>query len=81
MQWKQMFTKNVTLCKNDKKKQQKSMQLKRDDLSFTIINFPFLRRSIPLAPAYGMYVSQLVHYARAFFKQQDSVDRGKLLIN
>ena len=80
MQWKQMFAKSVTLCKNDKK-QQKLMQLKRDDLSFTIINFPFLHRSIPLAPAYGMYVSQLVHYARAFFKHQDSVDRGKLLIN
>ena len=36
---------------------------KRDDFNFPIVNFPFLSRNIPSAPAYGEYVSQLVHNA------------------
>ena len=39
---------------------------KRDDFNFSIVNFPFLCSSIPSAPAYGVYVSQLIRYARAF---------------
>ena len=30
-----------------------------------IVNFPFLSSNIPSAPAYGVYVSQLIRYARA----------------
>ena len=35
--------------------------------------------NIPSAPAYGVYVSQLVRYARACYNYEDFVDRGKLL--
>ncbi|MEW8545040.1 MAG: hypothetical protein AB2693_16065, partial [Candidatus Thiodiazotropha sp.] len=42
-------------------------------------NFPFLSSNIPSAPAYGVYVSQLIRYARACFHYQDFVERGKLL--
>jgi hypothetical protein len=38
---------------------------KRDDFNFPIINFPFLSSNIPSAPAYGVYVSQLICYSRA----------------
>ena len=38
---------------------------KRDDFNFPIVNFPFLSCNIPSAPAYGVYVSQLIHYVRA----------------
>ena len=38
---------------------------KRDDFNFTIVNFPFLDSNIPASPAYGVYISQLIRYARA----------------
>ena len=52
---------------------------KRDDFNFPIVNFPFLCINIPSAPVHGVYVSQLVRYARACCKYKDFVDRGKLL--
>ena len=52
---------------------------KRDDFNFPIVNFPFMSSNIPSAPAYGVYVSQLVRYARACYNYEDFVDRGKLL--
>ena len=39
---------------------------KWDDFNFPIVNFPFLSNNILSAPAYGVYVSQLIRYARAF---------------
>ena len=54
---------------------------KRDGFNFPILDFPFLSSNIPSAPAYGAYVSQLVHYARSCCKYQDFVYRGKLLTN
>ena len=39
---------------------------KRDDFNFPIVNFPFLSSNIPSAPAYGIYVSQLIRYASLF---------------
>ena len=38
---------------------------KRDDFNFHITNFPFLSSNIPTSPAYDVYISQLVRYARA----------------
>ena len=38
---------------------------KRDDLTFPIVNFPFLCGNIPAAPAYGVNISQLIRYSRA----------------
>ena len=52
---------------------------KRDDFNFPIVNFPFLSSNIPSAPAYGVYVSQLIHYARACSNYQDFLERGKVL--
>ena len=52
---------------------------KRDIFNFPIVNFPFLSSNIPAAPAYGVYVSQLIRNARACSKYQDFIERGKVL--
>ena len=38
---------------------------KRDDFNFHITNFPFLSSNIPTSPAYDVFISQLIWYARA----------------
>ena len=48
---------------------------KRDDFNFTIINFPHLYSNIPLSPSYGVYISQLIRYARACSSYGDFVER------
>ena len=52
---------------------------KRDDFNFLIVNFPFLSSNTPSAPAYGVYVSQLLRYARACSNYQEFMERGKVL--
>ena len=42
-----------------------SLYDKRDDFNVHITNFPFLSSSIPSSPAYGVFISQLIRYARA----------------
>ena len=42
-----------------------SLYDKRDDFNFHIINFPFLSSNIPSSPAYCIFISQLIRYARA----------------
>ena len=52
---------------------------KRDDFSFPIVNFPFLCSNIPSSPAYGVYVSQLIRYARSCSKYDQFVTRSRQL--
>jgi hypothetical protein len=52
---------------------------KRDNFNFPIVNFQFICSNIPAAPAYGVYLSQLIQYSRACGSYQDFLDRGKLL--
>ena len=37
---------------------------KRDDFDFDIIKFPFLDNDVPRHPSYGVYISQLIRFAR-----------------
>ena len=37
---------------------------KSDDFDFRIVNFPFLSSNIPSGPSYGIYIPQLVRYAK-----------------
>ena len=37
---------------------------KRDDLGFPIVYFPFLSGDVPRLPSYGIYISQLVKFAK-----------------
>ena len=43
------------------------------------MNFPFICSNIPAAPAYGVYISQLIRYPRACGSYPDLLDRGLLL--
>ena len=38
---------------------------KRDDFDFEIVNFPFLDGDVPHSTFYGVYISQLIRFARA----------------
>ena len=50
-----------------------------DYFNFPIVNFPFICSNIPAAPAYGVYLSQMIRYSRACGSYQDYLDRGLLL--
>ena len=37
---------------------------KRDDFNFEIVDFPFLDGDVSHSPSYGVYISQLIRFAR-----------------
>ena len=41
-----------------------NIYVKRDDFNFEIVNFPFLNGDVPRSPSYGVYISQLIRFAR-----------------
>ena len=53
---------------------------KRDAFGFHIVNFPFMSSNIPSAPAYGVYASQLVRYARCCSSYSDFLIRHRALV-
>ena len=48
---------------------------KRDDFDFRIVNFPHMDSNIPANPVYGIYISQLVRYARICTSKADFLHR------
>ena len=52
---------------------------KRDDFNFDIVNFPFLDGDVPQRLSYGVYISQLIHFARASSHVTDFNNRNKFL--
>ena len=38
---------------------------KRDDFDLEIVNFPFIDGDVPSSTSYGVYISQLIRFARA----------------
>ena len=52
---------------------------KRDDFNFHITNFPFLSSNIPSSPAYGVFFSQLIRYARACSSYECFILRARRL--
>ena len=54
---------------------------KRDDFNFKIINFPNMCSNISASPAYGVYISQLIRYARASSNYSDFLKRHLHLRN
>ena len=49
---------------------------KREDFNFEIVNFPFLDSCIPRKPALGIFLSQLIRYARICSKFEDFCKRS-----
>ena len=52
---------------------------KRDDFNFEIVNFPFLDGDVPFSTSYGVYISQLIRFARASSYVGNLNTRNKLL--
>ena len=52
---------------------------KRDDFDFDIVNFPFLDRDIPRSTFYGVYISQLIRFARVSSHMTDFNACNKIL--
>ena len=49
---------------------------KRDDLNFEIVNFPFLDGYVPRCSFYGVYISQLIRFARVCSNNDDFNNRN-----
>ena len=58
-----------------------SLYDKRDDFNFHITNFPFPSSNIPSSPAYGVFISQLIRYARACSSYECFILRAMRLSN
>ena len=52
-----------------------SINDRRDDFAFRIVNFPHMDSNIPANPAYGVYISQLVRYARICTSKVNFINR------
>ena len=52
---------------------------KRDDFDFEIINFPIIDGDVPRSTFYGVYISQLIRFAKASSHTADFIIRNKLL--
>ena len=50
---------------------------KRDDFDLDIVNFPFLDGDVPCRPSYGVYISQLIRFARVCSLVDDFNTRNK----
>ena len=53
---------------------------KCDAFGFHIVNFPFMSSNIPSAPAYGVYASQLIRYARCCSSYSDILLHHRVLV-
>ena len=52
---------------------------KRDDFDFDIVNLPFLDGDVPRSASYGVYISQLIRFARVSSHVNDFNTRNKVL--
>ena len=69
---------DLNLCLSNSKVSTKIYD-KRDDFDFDIINFPFLDGDVPRRTSYGVYISQLIRFARASSNLSDFNCRNKSL--
>ena len=52
---------------------------KRNDFNFGMVNFPFLDGDVPQPLSYGVYISQLIRFARASLHVTDFNNRSKFV--
>ena len=52
---------------------------KWDDFNIQIVNFPFLDGDVPRSPSYGVYISQLIRFARVCYNVDDFNNRNLFL--
>ena len=51
---------------------------KRDDFDFDIVNFPFLDGDVPRSASNGVYISQLIRFARLPSRVDNFSTRNKV---
>ena len=61
----QHIYKNLVLGRDSEVRLRVKLYDKSDDFNFPIMNVPFICSMIPAAPAYEVYISQLIRYSRA----------------
>ena len=54
---------------------------KRDDFNIEIVNFPSLDGDVPRSPSYGVYIAQLLRFARVCSNVDDFSNRNLFLTN
>ena len=52
---------------------------KRDNFGFETVNFPFLDGDVPRSTSYGVFISQLIRFARESSHVADFNTRNKLI--
>ena len=52
---------------------------KRDDSDFDTVNFPFLDDNVPRSTSYGVYIFQLIRFARVSSHVDDFNTRNEVL--
>ena len=52
---------------------------KRDNFMFEVVIFTFLDEDGPCSPSYGVYITQLIHFARVYFNVSDFNSRNQFL--
>jgi hypothetical protein len=52
---------------------------KRNDFNFVIVNFTYTCINIPLSPVYGVYISQLIQYAKPCSTYDQFLSLGRIL--
>ena len=70
--------KNLVVCE---KKKTNSKFHKRLKYMMYLVNFPFLSSNVPSGPSYGVYISQLIRYARCCSHYDDFRYRHKCLVD
>ena len=53
---------------------------KQDDFNFEIVNFSFLDGDVPRSPSYGVYISQLIRFARVCSNFEEFNNRNLFLL-
>jgi hypothetical protein len=53
----------------------------RDDFDFNIVNYPHLDGDVPHVTSYGVYISQLIRFARACSRVDDFNERNLFITN
>ena len=54
--------------------------VERNDFDFIIVNFPFLDGAVPRSASYGVYISQLIRFARVSSHADDFNTQNKVVI-
>ena len=74
------FYRDLLFKRGKNNKKNTKLYDKRDAFGFHIVNFSFMSSDIPSAPAYGVYASQLIHYARCCSNYSDVLSRHRALV-